>query len=185
MSQIRRERSDVLRHRNALLDGAAKVFADHGVHVSLDTVVEAAGVSRATLYRHFPDRTALLLALFDREISALAHAGADGPPGEVLVAMICDLGRAARTTAALSDAWRAVAHDNPEMQRRQQDLIASFERPLRQAIKAGAVRPDLTLDDVKTIIRMVATANRQEQLEGLDGDRIMDLMLNGLRSRDE
>ncbi len=181
MSHIRKERSDVRRHKDALLDGAARVFAEYGVHASLDMVVQAAGVSRATLYRHFPDRTALLLALFDREIARLLNAGADLPRGEVLTAMIRKLGEVTRTTVALADAWRAIADDNIEMQRRQQNLVASFERPLRDAIEAGAVRPDLTLDDVVTVVRMVAAANRQERHAGSDGERIMDLVLNGLR----
>jgi AcrR family transcriptional regulator len=184
MSHIRKERSDVRRHKDALLQGAARVFAEKGVHASLDTVVQASGVSRATLYRHFPDRTALLRALFDREIAPLLKAGADLPRGEVLTAMIRKLGEITRTNVALADAWRAVADENAEMHRRQQNLIASFERPLRDAIEAGVIRADLTLDDVVTIVRMVAAANRQERPAGSDGERVMDLVLHGLRKCD-
>ena len=59
MQEIKK-RSDAQLHRTLLLDAADKVFSEHGVHVALELVTAQAGVSRATLYRNFPDRDALM-----------------------------------------------------------------------------------------------------------------------------
>src|SRR5215471_3183324 len=57
----------------AIIDAAAHVFADRGSSASMGEVAEAAGVSRATLYRYYPSREALLESL---AAHALADAGA-------------------------------------------------------------------------------------------------------------
>ncbi|WP_222859774.1 TetR/AcrR family transcriptional regulator [Klebsiella sp. LTGPAF-6F] len=167
-----------------LLDAASRIFSERGVHVPLEAVVEASGVGRATLYRHFPDRKTLLLALFDRDIAPVLNAGEGLPPGEALIAMLTEMGRVTRKKPILEDAWRAIAMLHPEMQTRQRDLLARFEQPLADAIAAGQVRADLTLDDVISIGRMVTAGNRYAQGDELAGERILDIMLNGIRRRD-
>ncbi|MFT4192229.1 MAG: helix-turn-helix domain-containing protein [Comamonas sp.] len=180
-SRRRAPRRDVLRHRAMLLDAAERVFAASGAHVSLDAVVEAAGVGRATLYRHFPDRAALLLALFDRDMAAVMAAGEDLPAGDVLFSKLMALGRATRQAPALEEAWRALLPNHPGMQERRRDILARMEQPLADAIAAGRVRPDLTLDDVIHIGRMLLAGNRYAQGDEAAGERILDLMLNGIR----
>jgi AcrR family transcriptional regulator len=53
-------RADGRRNREALLSRAAELIAEQGPAVPLDEIARAAGVGNATLYRHFPDRNALL-----------------------------------------------------------------------------------------------------------------------------
>lgn len=180
MSQIRNPRRDVLRSQNALLDAATRLFAQQGVHAPMEPLAEMAGVSRATLYRHFPDRQTLLFALFDREMLTFFSAGDSLEKGEVLVALIREMVRIARATPALSDAWRAIPQDDPELMARQQRLYAHFKQPLADALAAGTVRADLTLEDVLTIIRMVGAGSRYAKT--LSVDRIFDLAMNGMRS---
>ncbi|MCL2894753.1 TetR/AcrR family transcriptional regulator [Brenneria tiliae] len=184
MIHIKKNRSDAVRHRAILLDAAARVFARQGAHVSLDAVVAAAGMGRATLYRHFPDRTALLLALFDRDIAPVLNVGKGMPPGEVLLAMLTEIGRVTHREPSLEAAWRAIEPSHPGMQERRRDLLARFEQPLADAIAAGKVRADLTLDDVVSVGRMIASATRLAPDDDAAGARILDLALNGVRSRD-
>lgn len=56
-------RADARASRRAIVDAARTLFAAHGVHVSLSTIAAEAGVGIATLYRHFPTRDDLLVAL--------------------------------------------------------------------------------------------------------------------------
>lgn len=182
MSHIHPPRSDVVRHRIALLEAATRLFAHQGVHVPLESVAAESGVGRATLYRHFPDRTALLLALIDREIEQVMTVFEQHPRGDVLIAMVRRFAAATKEASVLADAWRALSPDDSEMLRRQQDLISAFEQPLADAIQAGTVRSDLTLDDVVSVVRMVAGAARQAANTDAS-DRIVDLVLNGLRAR--
>lgn len=181
MSHIRQPRSDLLRSRNALLDAAAKLFAEKGVHAPIEPLAELAGVSRATLYRHFPDRQTLLLALFDREVASLFSVGEGLEKGQVLLALIREVVDILRTTPVLSDAWQAIPAEDPELILRQQTLRARFEQPLIDALKAGAVRPDLTLQDVLTMVRMVAAGSRYDDAPSVD--RICELTWHGLKPR--
>jgi AcrR family transcriptional regulator len=56
-------RADALRSRRSLLDAACGLFVEVGVGVPLEAIARRAGVGIATLYRHFPDRTALVTAV--------------------------------------------------------------------------------------------------------------------------
>src|SRR3954452_24452641 len=59
----RRPRTDAQRNRTHILDVAERYFAEHGITGSLDAIAKRAGVGPGTLYRHFPNREALLAAL--------------------------------------------------------------------------------------------------------------------------
>ena len=64
-------RTDAAQNRADILAAADLVFAECGVTAPLDLVCKQAGVGRATLYRNFPDRHGLLLALLDRSINEM------------------------------------------------------------------------------------------------------------------
>lgn len=68
-------RRDVERNERALLDAAAHVFASSGVNAPVREIAAAAGVGVATLYRHFPTRSDLVVAVYRHQIDALAEAG--------------------------------------------------------------------------------------------------------------
>ncbi len=77
----RPERADAVRNRRRILEAARRLFERHGVHaVSLEQVAREAGVGRATLFRRFEDRAALLQALLDEHERALQDALLRGPP---------------------------------------------------------------------------------------------------------
>lgn len=62
-SKTRAPRADAQRNRGHILDTAERYFSEHGVSGSLDTIAKQAGVGAGTLYRHFPNREALLAEL--------------------------------------------------------------------------------------------------------------------------
>lgn len=74
-SAARRRRSDVARNERALLDAAAEVFASSGVDAPVRAVAAAAGVGMGTLYRHFPTRADLVVAVYRHQVEACADAG--------------------------------------------------------------------------------------------------------------
>jgi AcrR family transcriptional regulator len=68
----KKERADAQRNRQLLLETAAALFREQGAaHVTMSAIAEAAGVGKGTLYRHFPDKGALILALLDADMQAL------------------------------------------------------------------------------------------------------------------
>ncbi|KZX20727.1 TetR/AcrR family transcriptional regulator [Rathayibacter tanaceti] len=70
-------RADAQRNRDLILDTAAQHFSEHGVRGSLDAIAKRAGIGAGTLYRHFPNREALLAALLsDRDDELVARRDA-------------------------------------------------------------------------------------------------------------
>lgn len=70
----RRRRADAQRNIGSLLAAAKAVFATSGVDAPAKQIADAAGVGVGTLYRHFPQRSDLIKAVFQHEVDACAEA---------------------------------------------------------------------------------------------------------------
>ena len=85
---VRKPRADAQRNRERLVDAAKAAFAEAGAEVSLEEIARRAGVGSGTLYRHFPERDAILAAVYRREVQQMADAAArlltSETPGEAL-----------------------------------------------------------------------------------------------------
>ncbi|NED92768.1 TetR/AcrR family transcriptional regulator [Streptomyces sp. SID11233] len=68
-------RADVVRNQKKLLAAAAEVFVTSGVDAPVREVAARAGVGMGTLYRHFPTRADLVVAVFRHQVEELAEAG--------------------------------------------------------------------------------------------------------------
>ncbi|MEY9943010.1 TetR/AcrR family transcriptional regulator [Kitasatospora sp. GAS1066B] len=81
----RTKRADALRNRQTLLDAAAAVFVTSGVDAPIREIAASAGVGVGTIYRHFPTRADLVVAVYRHQVEACAEvgptllAGADSP----------------------------------------------------------------------------------------------------------
>jgi len=75
------ERSDAARNRARILAAAQRLFADTGAaNVTMDDIAKAAGVGRATLYRRYPDRASIAVALLDEHERTLQEELIRGAP---------------------------------------------------------------------------------------------------------
>ncbi|MFD4432736.1 TetR/AcrR family transcriptional regulator [Nocardia sp. NPDC058497] len=70
-----RKRADARRNQQTLLDAAAATFVASGVDVPVREIAAAAGVGVGTIYRHFPTRADLIVAVFRHQVEACAAAG--------------------------------------------------------------------------------------------------------------
>ncbi|MFI7129936.1 TetR/AcrR family transcriptional regulator [Nonomuraea sp. NPDC050153] len=70
-----RKRADARRNERTLLDAAAAVFVTSGVEAPVRDIAARAGVGVATIYRHFPTRSDLIIAVFRHQVQACAEAG--------------------------------------------------------------------------------------------------------------
>src|ERR687883_144691 len=73
MSTTRPLRADAERNRKRILEAADEVFAERGLDVSLDDIAAAAGVGVGTVYRRFPDKEALIDALFEDKLGEVVE----------------------------------------------------------------------------------------------------------------
>ncbi|OZM79441.1 TetR family transcriptional regulator [Pseudonocardia sp. MH-G8] len=71
----RPKRADARRNEEALLDAAAAVFVRSGVEAPVRDIAAEAGVGMGTIYRHFPTRADLILAVYRHQVEACAEAG--------------------------------------------------------------------------------------------------------------
>jgi AcrR family transcriptional regulator len=69
-----RKRADAQRNEQALLDAAAQAFVASGVHVPVRDIAARAGVGMGTIYRHFPTRADLIVAVYRHQVQATAEA---------------------------------------------------------------------------------------------------------------
>lgn len=179
-------RSDAQAHRTLLLDAADQVFTEHGVHVALELVTAKAGVSRATLYRNFPDRDALMAALLERtfeKLEAQAKQLLDRDDG--LYAMLENMASLIAESAPVSDHWRATDRDGPALAGAQRRLTRLVKPLLERAIEAEVCRADLTARDVVLVSSMLGSGlrGRTRTERRKLSKRAFDLLVDGLRSK--
>lgn len=178
------ERTDARRHRLALLQAASEVFLEQGITAPLDLVVERAGVGRATLYRHFPDRAALVFAMMDASLETLTAAAASVPQDETAFHIL--LGRLAGIVAkdpSLADFWRVIPSDAPERVDQLHRFRAIFERPIATAIAGGALRADFRSEDMLLVGATLGVVVRERDPDRRLAmvERLLDLMVLGLQ----
>jgi AcrR family transcriptional regulator len=179
----RRVRADAQRNLDALLQSAKVVFATSGVDAPVREIAEKAGVGIGTVYRHFPQRSDLIAAVFRHEIDACAEAAAllaaEHAPGEALAKWLQRYAAFIATKRGLAPALHS---GNPAFE----PLRAYFEqrvRPalrtlLRSAVAAGEVRNDVESDD---LLQAVASLCMPAQDDGR-ARRMVALLVDGLRS---
>ncbi|WP_042378306.1 TetR/AcrR family transcriptional regulator [Streptacidiphilus melanogenes] len=72
---VRGKRADALRNQQTLLSAAAEVFVASGVDAPIRQIAAKAGVGIGTIYRHFPTRADLVVAVYRHQVEACAEAG--------------------------------------------------------------------------------------------------------------
>jgi AcrR family transcriptional regulator len=72
---VRSKRADARRNKETLLDAAAAVFVRSGVEAPVRDIAAEAGVGLGTIYRHFPTRADLIIAVYRHQVDACAEAG--------------------------------------------------------------------------------------------------------------
>lgn len=158
----RARRSDAARNARILIAAARELFAEHGAEVALDEVARRAGVGNATLYRHFPTRGDLLVAVYADEVDALCRHGDEllrrRSASEALFRWLERFAVHVATKRPL-----ALAATEGGEQRRSELFDAWHERMratarglLVRAQQAGAVRFDLAEEDVLALTSALA-----------------------------
>lgn len=183
-----RPRADAVRNRERILAAARELFVEFGSAAPFDEVARRAGVGNATLYRHFPDRAALVhhvvLYVMDRVVLHAEQALAEEPDA---FAALCRF-----THAAADERFGALCpmlsadfdHDHPELLAARGALAEAIENLLAAGQGGGLVRTDIGVGDL-----MVALSQLGRPLPGtgcMDADRFihrhLQVFLDGLRA---
>ena len=183
----RRQRFDAQRNVVALVDAAKIVFADSGVDAPAKQITDRAGLGVGTLYRHFPLRSDLILAVLQHEIEECAQAAealaATLGPWDALVRWIERFTAFLDTKRGLASALHS---GDPAYGDLPQRLLDELETPLEslltRAVDAGCARADVTARDILTTVALICRPVRG-QLPGFT-QRMTTVFLDGLKSGD-
>lgn len=178
-------RADARRNRERILAAGRELFSRDGCEAQIDDVARQAGVGVGTVYRHFPDKAALMEALLMErfvEFAAMGQATLAETDGswDSFSAWLFGTGEAQAEDRALCD-WVA---DSVGFQRmteivEETGLMAVNVAMIERLQAAGVVRADATAEDIGLIMCGVAATARR----GGDWRRHLSLSLDGLRYR--
>lgn len=181
-------RADARRNYEKLMAAAAAAFAESGLEAQVEDIARRAGVGVGTVYRHFPTKEALVEALAAQHFERLADIAEealaeDGEAWEIFSAAIW---RSARAAAA-DVAWCELIGGHPTVvqaaSQGQVRLAEAMTALIERAQKAGTMRQDATVADIKTIMcgfGHVAAAQRAGA--AMDWERYLEIALDGLRA---
>lgn len=153
-------------NRLAILTAARRLFAERGYHVPLHTVAKEAGIGQGVLYRHFPTRLDLALAVFETrftELTALADDDADDSFVRLWSRLLDLVVEESAFVEMIVDARRSLPDYDGGRR-----LRALVDATLPRAQAAGRVAPHLGTADVLLAVRMaygiVATSEGDEDV---------------------
>lgn len=179
------KRADARRNQEALLDAAASVFVTSGVEAPIRDIAAAAGVGTATIYRHFPTRADLIIAVYRHQVEALAEAGpellaAHASPHAALGRWIEEFVGFLVTKHGLAGALQS---EDPCYDPLHSYFVERLEpvctRLLDAAAAAGEIRPG---QDAYELMRAVGGLCAGAGHPRYDARRVVDLLVAGLRA---
>ncbi|WP_327039192.1 TetR/AcrR family transcriptional regulator [Micromonospora maris] len=142
-----RKRADAERNKQALLEAAAAAFVDAGVNAPVRDIAARAGVGVGTIYRHFPARADLIVAVYRHQVQACAEAAptllVTGPtPHDALAAWVDLFVDFLITKHGLAEAMRSdAAAFEPLHAYFLERLIPAVTLLLDAAVDAGQITP--------------------------------------------
>lgn len=184
--QPRPLRADAARNRARVLEVAYQAFAEDGLSVPIDEIARRAGVGAGTVYRHFPTKQALYQAVAEARFGSLIERAESlldaDDPGEAFFGYFRMLISEGGADKGLAEALAGLGIDleqlAPGAERRFKDVLG---RLLTRAQEAGAVRPDIDVTDVKTLLVGCHAMDRQHD-DPNAAQRVAAIIRDGLRT---
>ena len=176
-------RADARQNRDRILEVAREALLATG-DASLNSIAKAAGVGPGTLYRHFPNREALVLAVYRHDVQLLVDFAPDllrdHPPLVALRTWIERLAEYVRLKHGMLEVMRAV---------KSHDLVSETYGPITDAMAlllkacedAGSVRPGVDPDDLLLLVGFLWRIEPGDD-QAARASRMLDLVIDGLRA---
>ncbi|HEY7048297.1 MAG TPA: helix-turn-helix domain-containing protein [Jatrophihabitantaceae bacterium] len=177
-------RADAQANRDRILEAAEAVFSEAGETGSTDEIARRAGVGIGTVFRHFPTKQDLVEATVVRhfdELAAQARALSAGDPAAALRELIETMVGTAATkillVGLLTDSSGRVPEAPVQASQRLRRAVGTL---LRRAQQDGAIRSDVSVDEVYLLVRGLALATAQRPAKHATQRKALDIVLAGL-----
>ena len=181
----RKPRADAQRNRERILEVAKKEFTRSGANASLEEIAKKADVGPGTLYRHFPTREDLLIAVYRSEVEKLAAAertfAGKLPPVEALRAWLLLFVDAVEAKQIIAPVFNTLIGDPKKVFEASYTQIHEALRALvKRAIKSGDIRKDLDpIDLLRAIVGVANVATSPDWQQS--ARRLVDILIAGAR----
>jgi AcrR family transcriptional regulator len=177
-------RADARRNRERILTAARGAVAQHGAHVQMDDVAGAAGVGVGTVYRHFPTKDALIEALVAEKFRVTTEniraALEIEDPWEGFCAALRNNAEVMAADAGLREALIRLGPIARHTDVDRAELHEVAGAIIHRAQAAGALRDDVTVDDIGALMAGLCTTMAHPEL---NWRRHLELLLDGLRAK--
>lgn len=176
-------RADAQRNRERLLETATRLFADDGLDVPMEAIAAGAGVGIATLYRHFPERNALIAALVEESLGSIARRAheliaSDLDPWEALRTLLIEGAERHTTDRSMVEMWRTLANGLVVEAARTTGLYEATQVMLDAARGNPGVRDDVVVEDVARVFYAIAGVVEAGHADAWR--RVLELHLRGM-----
>jgi AcrR family transcriptional regulator len=183
-STVRPLRADARQNYERLVEAAADSIGELGPNVSLEEVAKRAGVGIGTLYRHFPNRQALLEAVYRDQVNVNCARGrellATTPPAEALPLWLHSLLTYNLTMRGLKEALMA-GEISPQISDCKAKMHEVGGELLARAQEAGAVRRDIEISDLLRLVHSIALMVEPGAEGAARAERVFEVMVAGLK----
>ncbi|MEU4575146.1 TetR/AcrR family transcriptional regulator [Nonomuraea sp. NPDC023979] len=182
----RPQRADARDNRDRLLQAARAVFTEQGPRASLNKIAQRAGVGPGTLYRHFPNLQALLVAIIGADVEVVCAQGREllehPSPDEALRIWLRAIARHATAMRGLV-ATQMIAQPTPETSTAltacHQAIHATGDALLSRAQQHGNAPAQLDIADLLMLTNAIAWASEQTPADTGRLDRLLGLINTG------
>lgn len=179
-------RADAQANRDRILFAAEEVFSEAGEAGATDEIARRAGVGIGTVFRHFPTKQSLIEATLVRHLDELtdqARALSSDDPAAALRKVIETMVGTGATKILLVGLLTGSSDAVPQAAiRASQRLRRAVGALLRRAQQAGAIRDDVSVDEVYLLVRGLALATAQRPTRTATQRRAVEIVLAGLSS---
>jgi AcrR family transcriptional regulator len=180
-------RKDAERNRRRILDAAGELFAQEGLHVTLDAVARRAGVGVGTVYRRFADKEALIDALFEDRIEEVAAIAEEALGHEdAWAGLVAFFERSLELHAhdrGLKELVFTTAHGRDRVASARDRVKPLVNRLVDRAHASGALRADIETTDMSVLqLMMVSVMDYAGDTAPEVWRRCLAVVLDGLRA---
>jgi AcrR family transcriptional regulator len=181
-------RRDAELNRQRILVAAKEVFAERGLEATLDEIARHAGLGVGTVYRRFPNKEALIDALFEEgfgqilELTEQALANPDAWAG--LVGLLTRMAEIQAADFGLRDVMLSETYGRDRVAQMRDQIKPMMERLVRRAQEQGSLRADFRATDIMAVQLMIsATVEFTHGVRDGGWRRYVPMLLDGLSAR--
>ena len=180
-------RADARRNIERLVEAAREAFATQGPSAPLDDIARAAGVGSGTLYRHFPNRIALMEAVYRANVQRLCAEGerlaATEPPAQALLDWLRGFVTVVSEKRGLAAALTEEGRTSELFAQCHTMINVTGGRLVERAKAAGALREEVDVSDVLRMAKAFALVAETSPEGPALAERLLVLSMDGLRPR--